>query len=223
MKMTKKLLPASVAATVLASATLFSATATAGETEVGASVAISNLYLFRGEDVGGGDAAVSGDLVVSNGGFYAGIWATSGDRGEYDLFAGYATEFGGLGVDLSVWNYVFPSSPDGSDDAVGDFTEIILGLSYGPVNFGYVDNIAGNSGYEYYTLGVEQGAFGLTVGFADEEDGNDYTHVDLTYAFNDNLSFTWSQVVDQDDDEDDPDGVDEDGKFVVTYSLPIDL
>ena len=49
------------------------------------------------------------------------------------------------------------------------------------------------------------------------------THVDLSYAFNDNISFTASKVVDQDLDKDDAGAFDEDLKFVVAYSLPIEI
>ena len=45
----------------------------------------------------------------------------------------------------------------------------------------------------------------------------DYTHVDISYAASENLSFTFSQVVAQDTD----DTVDESGKIVATLSLPI--
>jgi len=46
------------------------------------------------------------------------------------------------------------------------------------------------------------------------------THFDLTYAFNENLSFTVSKVLD-DDAEDTAEPKDEDAIFVVSYSLPI--
>jgi len=52
---------------------------------------------------------------------------------------------------------------------------------------------------------------------------NDMTHVNLTYAFNDRISFTASKVVDQDLGKNDPGAFDEDLMFVVAYSLPIEI
>jgi len=78
--------------------------------------------------------------------------------------------------------------------------------------------------YIYTTLGYEIGKVGLTYGmttFSDTED-SDYAHVDLSYAYNDNISFTYSQVVSADTDEDEG-GLDRSPNVVVTYSLPIEL
>ena len=184
------------------------------ETEVSASVAVANMYYFRGRDLGNGNAAVSGDLSVSTGGAYAGVWGTSGDAvlgTEYDLYAGYGQSFGDFSVDLSAWSYVYPSDP--SDSSVGDLTEIILGLGYGPFSLSYVDNVAGDNGYWYTSAGATFGAFSLTYGLHE----NDYAHVDLGYAYNDNLSFTLGLVAD------DVNGTEDDEpKFVVSYSLPIE-
>jgi hypothetical protein len=55
------------------------------------------------------------------------------------------------------------------------------------------------------------------TGAADKDD--DYTHLDLSYAYNDNISFTVSKIVSQEIDK----KLDEDTKFVISYSLPIGL
>ncbi|WP_101758494.1 TorF family putative porin [Oceanicoccus sp. KOV_DT_Chl] len=214
MKTIKTLLATAVAAST------FAAPAVMAEVEVAASVAVASSYLWRGQDLGDGSPAVSGDLVASMGGLYGGIWGSSGDDtagNEYDLFVGYGAEFGEVSVDLSVWNYVYP---DGGvrDDNFGDLSEAILSVGFGPVSVTYYDNIAGGSGYTYLTVGAEFGAFSFTVGQTDNEDSDDdYTHFDIGYAYNDNVSFTFSQVV----DEDDAGNVDDDLNFVVSYSLPI--
>ncbi|PCJ30789.1 MAG: hypothetical protein COA99_17755 [Moraxellaceae bacterium] len=55
----------------------------------------------------------------------------------------------------------------------------------------------------------------------------DYTHLDLPYAYNDNIAFTVSKVVDFDQHNDgtgldtDGAGIDDDTLVVVSYSLPI--
>lgn len=201
------------------------------EMEVAGSVSIANMYLWRGQDLGTGDAAVSGDIVASSGGFYGGLWGSSGDSAggtEYDVFAGFGGEAGDFSYDISVWNYMYPSHPDGVNDTFGELSEVILTVGFGPVSFSYYDNIAGDTGYVYYTLGAAAGAFSATLGYSDPDEAEglgydkDYMHLDVGYAYNDNLSFTLSQVVDSDDDADGTDDdVDEDLKFVVSYSLPI--
>jgi uncharacterized protein (TIGR02001 family) len=231
MKSMKTLLAAGVAA---ASMTMIAAPASA---EVAASASVANMYLWRGQDLSNGSPAVSGDITLSAAGFYAGVWGSSGDDTagqEVDYYAGFATELGGLSIDLSVWNYVYPGSggvsdsdgdgqfdtsfTDNGNDA-GDLSEVILGLGMGPVSVTIYDNIAGDNGYFYYTVGLDVAQFSFTVGTTSNEDSDDdYTHFDASYAYNDNLSFTFSQIVDEANN-----GSDDDLHFVVSYSLPISM
>lgn len=229
-KFSKTLVAVSVIASGLSVANVASA-----EVEVSASAAVANMYLWRGIDLSNGSPAISGDINVSASGAYAGIWGSSGDDSngqEYDLYIGYANEVGGFSYDVSLWNYMYPSHPDGERDTFGELSELIIGLGYGPVTFTYYDNIAGGAyldsagdlvtgtGEEYYTLGVEVSKYSALIGFYDiEADSSDYVHLDLGYAYNDNLSFTLSQVVAVEDDDVNP--VDTDLKFVVSYSLPL--
>ncbi len=247
-------------AVAMGGAATLAAPASAGVT---ASAAVSNMYLWRGLDLGDGDAAVSGDIrytldttVLS--GAYVGVWMSSGDAqlgNEYDYYAGYGMKAGDFTFDLSLWNYNYSDASlntpitiskfggllgtakgvDVSDDTTGELSEIIFTVGYaGLLSFSYYDNIAGGSGYEYYTLTGNVNKFSLTVGHHDmPSGGNDMTHVNLTYAFNSNLSFTVSKVVDQDSGAFMVNGsgvansnfgaFDEDVKFVVTYSLPISI
>ena len=243
MKKVKNLLTTSAAAAAIA---LSAAPAVADQE---ASAAVSNIYLFRGVDQNAGDGAVSADLVYSNSGFYAGVWASSsaGNGGEIDTFAGWSGSFGDLGVDIGLLNYYYPGN-NLIDSWGTDLTEAYLGLSFAGVELYYYDNIAGNNafnaysddGFTYTTLGYSMGQFSALVGFADGEEptgaahDNDYTHLDLTYAFNDNLSFTLSKIVDIDDElignkavvGTDPKGLtstafDDDALLVVTYSIPL--
>ena len=215
----------------LAVAGAISVAPSAANAEVAASVAVANMYLWRGYDLGNGSAAVSGDLSYSNSGFYTGIWGSSGDSSwgtEYDLFVGYGAEFSGFSVDLSLWNYMYPSAPDSllADmpmiDDFGGLTDAVLSLGFAGFSVAVYDNIAGGSGNEYYTIGYSYDAFSILVGkhdrvgfdpvdFADA----DMVHVNLSYAYNDNLSFTFSQQVDNESDDD--------LKFVLNYSLPIEM
>ncbi len=204
-------------------------TAAPANAELAASAAVSNMYLWRGVDLGDGSASVSGDLVYKHeSGFKTGIWIGSGDSTagqEYDYFAGYATSFGDLGVDLTLWNYNY-SDLGTDDDTSTELSEVVLTLSYAGAAFAYYDNVAGQGfadgadGYEYYTLSYSLGKYSALVGYHDPDvDDGDMTHLDLSYAFNDKLSFTVSQIIDQGDGS----TYDEDAKFVLKYSLPIDM
>ena len=211
--------------------------ATPAMAEVSASASVANMYLWRGIDLGDGSAAVSGDLVYSNGGAYGGIWISSGDStlgNEYDYFVGYGGEAGGFSYDLSLWNYNYSDADwagnfNISDDTVGDLSEVILTVGYGPFSFSYYDNVAGGTGYEYFTLSVAHEKLSATFGhheFNAAPGGNDeMNHLNVSYAFNDNISFTASKVIDQDCDKNDAvcGAFDEDVNFVVTYSLPIEM
>ncbi|MGJ8687725.1 MAG: TorF family putative porin, partial [Spongiibacteraceae bacterium] len=135
MKNLKTVIAAGVAA---ASMTMAAAPASA---ELAASAAVASSYIFRGLDLGNGSPAISGDITYSEAGFYVGAWASSGDDAagsEVDYYAGFATEVGGVSVDLSVWNYVYPGAGAGvagdNGDTYGDLSEVILGLGMGPVS-----------------------------------------------------------------------------------------
>jgi uncharacterized protein (TIGR02001 family) len=200
--------------------------------ELAASAAVSNMYLWRGIDLGDGSAGVSGDLTYSIGGAYAGIWVSSGDDSlgnEYDLYVGYGAELGDFSFDISLWNYNYSDNGladkgfDRSDDTTGELSEIITTVGFKGISLSYYDNIAGATGYEYWTLSGGIGKVSLTAGLHDADGDNDMTHVDLSYAFNDRISFTASKVVDQDLGKNDDGAFDEDVKFVVAYSLPIEI
>ncbi|WP_414728736.1 TorF family putative porin [Zhongshania aliphaticivorans] len=218
MKSMKTLLAAGVAA---ASMTMIAAPASA---EVAASASVASMYLWRGQDLSNGSPAVSGDITLSGAGFYAGVWGSSGDDTagqEVDYYAGFATDLGPVSVDLSAWTYAYPGAGAGGDNGydIGDLSEVILGLGMGPVSVTIYDNIAGANGYFYYTVGLDVAQFSFTVGTTSNEDSDDdYTHFDASYAYNDNLSFTFSQIVDEANN-----GSDDDLHFVVSYSLPISM
>ena len=230
--MMKKIGPAKTLCPLVVSVMSLAAVAPAANAvEVSASAGVATAYLWRGFDLGDGSPAVFGDLVVSAGGAYGGIWISSGDDtlgNEYDLFVGYGTEIGPVAVDISIWNYNYPDAGfvvdenedpvfGSTDDTTGELSELILSLGVGPVSFTFYENIAGAPSYSYYTLGAEFGAFSATVGVHDDDEADDTpTHLDLSYAYNDNLSFTVSKFI-ADEDE-----VDSDTQFVASYSFNIE-
>lgn len=209
MMFSKKLLSASIAAVLMSGAVSVQA-----DDIVSASAAISNMYLWRGIDLGNGSAAVSGDIHATYEGAYAGIWGSSGDNSlgqEIDFYTGYGFEVAGFKIDASLWTYYYPSGYRGEEDSAdniyddfGGLSEFVLGVGYGPVKFTYYDNIAGGEGYHYYTLGGTYDKFSATLGYADFDDKAagtttkwNYSHLTLGYAFNDNLSFALSKVLDR--------------------------
>jgi uncharacterized protein (TIGR02001 family) len=233
MKLSQKAMASVLAASMLASAA-YAPTASAG---VSATAGVASTYLWRGYDVGSGTPAVSGDLKFSEYGFYTGVWGGSGDTAngtEYDLYLGYGNAVGDFKYDLSVWNYNYPTGPVELDP--GDIADAVIALGYGPVMFTAYVPVGEDSGgdYMYYTLGGTFGSFSVLLGMhqkstnvlddegdvaykcpADDTDGEcSPVHLNVTYAYNANLSFTLSQFV--------VDGTDDDDlKFVVSYSLPI--
>lgn len=227
-----KTLTASLAATALSASigTSMAIAAEIGGVDVSASAGVANMYLWRGFDVGNGDAAVFGDVTVSAARFYGSVWTSSGDATagqEYDLILGYGTEFGDFFVDLAAVSYVYPrySSPEapGQGNDIGDWVEAILTLGYGPVSFSYFETIEAKDNsyafgeeYSYFTASASFGAFGLLIGRHDMESGDDPVHVNLSYAYNDNLSFTLSKFVANED------AIEHDANFVVSYSIPLE-
>lgn len=235
MKFTKSLL--ATAAAALASASLFAPVANA---EVSASVGVANMYYWRGLDLGTGDPQVSGDLKFSESGFYAGAWGGSGDSvngTEYDLYIGYGSTIGDIfKYDFSLWTYSYPSAPESltttthkivgntvvTDEVVtpldpfntpGELSEAVLTLGAGPVSVTYMDNIAGVTGYWYATISATFDKFTILYGKHESAFG---AHVDLSYAYSDRLSFKIGKVVDDEDGT-----VDDDVKFIASYSLPL--
>lgn len=173
-----------------------------------------------------------GEISATTEGFYAGVWTSSGDvfaGVEYDLFAGYGAAFGEFFFDISAVSYVYPSEPspleDISETEVGDWVEAIVNVGYGPVSFSWFETLEAEEGtyalgedYRYYALGLDQGDFAVLLGYHDYNDGDseEDTHLDITYGYNERLSFTVSKMIDNGDDVDDDDAL-----FVVSYTLPL--
>lgn len=195
------------------------AIAGAANAEVTGSMGIASSYLWRGYDLGSGTPAVSGDLKVSSSGFYAGIWGSSGDTlngTEYDLYAGYGGSSGLFSYDISYWTYSYPT---GAGLSPGDLSEVVGSVGVGPVTAFWLHNVSApgsccDGDYNYYGAKAKFGAFTALVGHHDD-DAAKLTHFDLTYSYNDNLSFTVSAPVDI------ADGYTKaDPTFVAAYTVP---
>lgn len=110
-----------------------------GGPEVVFNAAFSTDFVSRGVSLSEGDPAVSAGMDVSQGLFYAGVWASNasfeGDpdtRAEVDLYAGVRPSFGGFDWDFSAAHYAYAGQPSG---AGYDFSELRVQASrkIGPV------------------------------------------------------------------------------------------
>jgi uncharacterized protein (TIGR02001 family) len=206
---------------------------TTTQAEVSASAGVASSYLWRGQNLSNGAAVVSGSLDYSHeSGLYTGAWVSSGDAElgtEYDLYVGYAGEAGKLSYDIGYMAYIYPSQSeeaveagdaDATADELGDVSDLYLNLSFEGIDF--TTNFSDNgSDYVYNTLGYGMGAVSGLIGVNTdlEKDGKGaYTHIDLSYAYNDSLSFTVSKMVAQSSGNSAASP-----EFVVSYSLPIEL
>jgi hypothetical protein len=175
--------------TLIAAATLttFGLAAAPAAVALDASASVATSYLWRGLELGDGDAALAVDLSDSMGAVSYGLWVSSGDSSstEYDLYASYGGSVGEIGYSIGYASYNYPTTGVGFDDAA----EYIYGLSYGPASVTVYDEKGGD--YEYTVVGYEAGAFSFAYG-----DNESTTHFDVSYAVNDSLTLTVSEPED---------------------------
>jgi hypothetical protein len=177
--------------TLIAAATLttFGLAAAPAAVALDASASLATSYLWRGTELGGGDAALAVDLSGSTGAISYGLWVSSGDSSstEYDIYASYGGSVGEIGYSVGYASYNYPSTGTGFDDNA----EYIYGLSYGPASVTVYDEKGGD--YEYTVVGYEAGAYSFAYG-----DNETTTHFDVSYAVNDSLTLTVSEPEDAD-------------------------
>lgn len=220
MKMKQKLVASAVALSAFAGLAV-----PAAHAEVAATVGASNMYYWRGLDLGGG-AALIGDVNISGNGFVAGIWTSSGDSlvdglggTEFDLYAGYSGKAGDFTYGVSVVNYIYPNAAEGFEPvSPGDYVEVIPTIGYGPLKVTYYDAVVAETApladkdYYYVTAELNFEKFAFKYGVHEF----DLSHLDATYKFNEKLSFTLGKVIDDVDG-----GFPDEVNFVVNLSLPI--
>ena len=189
--------------TLIAAATITTLGLAAAPTALAldASASMATSYLWRGTELGQGNAALAVDLSGSTGAISYGLWVSSGDgqdgldangdlvegSTEYDIYASYGGSVGEVGYSIGYASYNYPSTGVGFDDSA----EYIYGLSYGPASVTIFDGK--DSDYEYTVVGYEAGAFSFAYG-----DDETSTHFDVSYAVNDSLTLTVSEPEDAD-------------------------
>ena len=197
MKKTLQLKPLLLSMAVAASAAATVAPSVA-QAEVSYNAAVSNFYLWRGQDISNGQAAVSGGADYSHdSGVYAGVWASSEDAGsEFDLYAGYGFSNGDFGINLAYWAYLYPS--DGTESTFsyddGSFlSEYEITASYKDFSLtAMIDTEETDN--KYYVANYGVGDFGLTLGMYDFANDTEYTHYGVSYAATDALSLAVSKA-----------------------------
>lgn len=197
-------------------AALLGASAVA-QAEFSANIGVTSNYMWRGITQTGDDAAVSGGIDYAHeSGFYLGTWASNVDFGddlggsqyEIDFYGGFAGEAAGLGYDLGVIYYAYPSADSTVAEPQADeldFTEIYGIVSYEWAEAGVyytVDTEAGGDDSHWYYYGAvsfevaPEWTVGGTVGHYDLDGGsdNDFTHyqLDVTKSAGDFGDFTLS-------------------------------
>lgn len=233
MKMKQKLIAGAVALSAMAGFAV-----PAAHAETSATVSVANMYYWRGLDLGLGDPALIADVSASASGFYAGLWASSGDAAlgtEWDFYGGYKFSAGPVSVDLNYTTYMYPSIRGGEPLGFDDISDFAVTLGYSAsddLSFSVMHRVGAGEGladvdYTYSTVSATYKSFSALVGMhADDKDKageftlDGLTHLDLTYAFTEKLSFTLGKVIeniDEDYAEEKPDEL----LFVVKLSLPI--
>lgn len=213
--------------------------------EVSATAGVASSYLWRGQNLGGGTPVVMGSLDYGHeSGVFAGVWGSSaGPTQEVDLYAGYAMSSDAFSFKVTAYDYSYPRSADvvvpptsttSGFTEEGDKQEIVISLG---ASGAFVDAIIGVGDFEDanyidfgYTMDKVTGKVGMMMvddslcapAVVTANESCNYTHVDMTYAYNKNLSFTVSGIVDMDKGQEMA-GTDKDALFVVTYMLPLDL
>jgi uncharacterized protein (TIGR02001 family) len=178
--MLKKVLPAAIAASLLAGATA----TTAQATEISANVALTSDYRFRGISQSDEDIALQGgfDLAWDNG-IYIGTWGSTVDFDtnefgfdgslELDYYIGWASDIGDTGVSIDV-GYLYYDYP-GDDGEEGDYQELYGSIGFWDITLGmaYSDDYYGGTDtffyyYADYSLGfAENFSLDFHIGYND--------------------------------------------------------
>lgn len=197
------------------------------QADVSATVGVSSMYLWRGQNLTPDGGQVHGSLDYTNkNGLYAGAWTSSEEGGhETDLYIGFGGTAGEFSYDVSYWNYLYPENGTNVDLDKNDAAEVVLSGSYGPISIGaYIQVDSDNADDNYYTVSGSFEKFTVLYGFWDKETAgaNEYSHVTVSYAATDEISASIS-FANNDSADTAADAVEEDPLFQIGYSKSFDL
>jgi len=208
---------------------LLAASGAATAVEVTGNVALTTDYVWRGISQSDNSPAIQGGFDADFGeGLYAGVWGSNVEFGddsslELDLYAGWAGEYEGVGVDVGVIHYHY------SGEGASNTNEVYVGVSFGPATLTQYFGLdtgsesTGDRGFGNYTdLALDLGsydvvAFGAHVGYYDKDEaGDDYWDVKLaasTTAFGVDFELAYT-----DTDHASDSGKQDDDKVILTVS-----
>ena len=154
----KKMLPASLAAALLAGAVSSAQAAP----EISGNIALTSDYKFRGISQSDESPAIQGGFDISwDNGIYLGTWGSSVDFDsndgydgslELDYYGGWAGDItDNVGVNVGYLYYDYP----GDNGAEGDYQEVYLSVSLwdGTIGAAYSDDYYAETGSFYYVYG----------------------------------------------------------------------
>ena len=201
--MLKKVLPAAIAASLLAGATA----TTVQAAEISANVALVTDYRFRGISQSNEDIALQGGFDLGfDTGIYVGTWGSTVDFDsadgfdgslELDDYVGWGMDIGeNSAIDVGYMYYDYP----GDDGDEGDYQELYGSFSWRDLTVGmaYSDDYYGETDtffyyYADYSLGLgENWSVDFHVGYNDlEEDGGFLGTSESSYT-DYSVGLTWS-------------------------------
>lgn len=195
-------------ATCAAVAAAFAALTIAGSAsaqDVAFNAAIGSDYVFRGfSQTDEGITVQAGLDFATDGGWYAGAWASNVDFGdgtdvELDIYGGYRTEAAGWALDFGLIAYSYIGSPSGvsydnfeikaaASRAIGPAT-VGAAFYYSPSSWG-VDNESLYSELNLAFAATDKISISGAIGSQTFDPGDDYTtwNVGGSFAFNDTLA-----------------------------------
>ena len=201
--MLKKVLPAAIAASVLAGATA----TTVQAAEISANVALVSDYRFRGISQSDEEIALQGgfDLGFDNG-IYIGTWGSTVDFDsadgfdgslELDYYVGWGMDIGeNSAIDVGYLYYDYP----GDDGDEGDYQELYGSFSWRDLTVGmaYSDDYYGGTDtffyyYAGYSLGLgENLSLDFHLGYNDLEKEGGFLGTDEASYIDYSVGITWS-------------------------------
>jgi uncharacterized protein (TIGR02001 family) len=202
-----------VLGSALAASTVASGAAVAG---LSGNVGFVSDYVFRGIYQTGSSASAGLDYDFGNG-FGVGVWAADVDDGiEYDLYGSYGGEVGDLGYSVGYTAYRY------SDDWDGEYDEVNLGLSYGPLSVDYADGeftpVGGGdtSDYSFTSVTLEHKGAYVTFGTFGKDADGDYTEVGYGLESG---GVDYGVALIKNSEELDGRSADGDGETIMTFSI----
>ncbi len=201
--MLNKVLPAAIAASLLAGVS--ATTAQAGD--ISANVALTSDYRFRGISQSNEDIAIQGgfDYAFDNG-IYVGTWGSSVDFDnnedfdgslELDYYIGWSMDVGAeSAIDVGYMYYDYP----GDEGAEGDYQELYGSFSWKDLTLGinYSDDYYGETDtffyyYADYSYGIADDlSLDLHVGYNDLEKDGGFLATDEDSYTDYSVGLTWT-------------------------------